>query len=257
MLYVNCNTSATERTLVSILVVLLRSPSLITNRAGCTSGVRLWEIPVVRSYEFSLRAKQILLCWLLYLLKATAAETEIRPISDTLTCRSKSVTTRVLTIIISRKFETQMAHFWFFGPEPTVFVHYLVPSFSIAGNRGSGKAEMCSLPIFGGNPIDGAGRCWPFLVSSFPIPAKAISHVCVCVFFPSILDIKFVGRTSRGHTGGRSHRISHPPSFCGACLNFSREKDSAIPFPRRPWSRILCTNDLIVLHPLGIFIFIF
>ena len=58
--------------------------------------------------------------------------------------------------------------------------------------------------------------------------------VCVCVLFPSILDIKFVGRTSRGHTGGRSHRISHPPSFCGACLNFSREKDSAIPFPRRP-----------------------
>ena len=58
--------------------------------------------------------------------------------------------------------------------------------------------------------------------------------VCVCVFFPSILDIKFVGRTSRGHTGGRSHRIFNPPSFCGACLDFSREKDSAIPFPRRP-----------------------
>ena len=59
--------------------------------------------------------------------------------------------------------------------------------------------------------------------------------VCVCVFFLFILDIKFVGRTSRGHTGGRSHRISHPPSFCcGACLNFSREKDSAIPFPRQP-----------------------
>ena len=51
--------------------------------------------------------------------------------------------------------------------------------------------------------------------------------VCVCVLFPFILDIKFVGRTSRGHTGGRSHRIFHPPSFCGACLNFSREKDSA------------------------------
>ena len=57
---------------------------------------------------------------------------------------------------------------------------------------------------------------------------------CVCVFFPFILDIKFVGRTSRGHTGGRSHGISHSPSFCGACLNFSREKDSAVPFPRRP-----------------------
>ena len=37
--------------------------------------------------------------------------------------------------------------------------------------------------------------------------------MCVCVFFPFILDIKFVGRTSRGHTGGRSHRISHSPSF--------------------------------------------
>ena len=59
-------------------------------------------------------------------------------------------------------------------------------------------------------------------------------HMCVCVFFPSILDIKFVGRTSRGHTGERSHRIFNPPSFCGACLDFCREKDSAIPFPRRP-----------------------
>ena len=80
--------------------------------------------------------------------------------------------------------------------------------------------------------------------------------MCVCVFFPFILDIKFVGCTSRGHTG-RSHRISHPPSFCGACLNFSREKDSAIPFPRRPRSRILCTDDLIVLHPLGFIVLVF
>ena len=60
------------------------------------------------------------------------------------------------------------------------------------------------------------------------------------------------GRTSRGHTGGRLHRISHPPSFCGACLNFSREKDSAVPFPpRRPWSRMLCTHELIVLYFVG------
>ena len=58
--------------------------------------------------------------------------------------------------------------------------------------------------------------------------------LCVCVFFSFILDIKFVGRTSRGHPGGRSHRIFHPPSFCGACLYFSREKDAASPFPRRP-----------------------
>ena len=66
------------------------------------------------------------------------------------------------------------------------------------------------------------------------IPPWEDQCVCVCVFFPFILDIKFVGRTSRGHTGGRSHRISHPRSFCGACLNFSPEKDSAIPFPRQP-----------------------
>ena len=66
-------------------------------------------------------------------------------------------------------------------------------------------------------------------------PRLSFSGLCVCVcFFPSILDIKFVGRTSRGHTGGRSHRIFNPPSFCGACLDFCREKDSAIPFPRRP-----------------------
>ena len=81
---------------------------------------------------------------------------------------------------------------------------------------------------------------------------KTYSVLCVGVFFPFTLDIKFVGRTSRGHTGGTSHRISHPPSFCGACLNFSREKDSAIPFPRRLSSRNLCTNDF-VLQPLGIF----
>ena len=48
-------------------------------------------------------------------------------------------------------------------------------------------------------------------------------NTCVCVFFPFILDIKFVGRTSRGHTGGRSHRIFHPLSFCCA---FSREEFS-------------------------------
>ena len=40
--------------------------------------------------------------------------------------------------------------------------------------------------------------------------------LCVCVFFPFIMDIKFVGRTCRGHTGERSHRIFRPPSFCGA-----------------------------------------
>ena len=31
---------------------------------------------------------------------------------------------------------------------------------------------------------------------------------CVCVFVPFILDIKFVGRTSRGHTGFFIHLLS-------------------------------------------------
>ena len=48
-----------------------------------------------------------------------------------------------------------------------------------------------------------------------------------------------------------------PPFFCGACLDFHREKDSVVPFPCRPWSRVLCTNELIVLHLLGMFLFLF
>ena len=70
--------------------------------------------------------------------------------------------------------------------------------------------------------------------------------VCVCVVMLIILDVRLVdvpcvyvcchpnysGRQTCGRTS-RGHRIS-PPSFCGTCLNFSREKISAVPFPRRP-----------------------
>ena len=59
------------------------------------------------------------------------------------------------------------------------------------------------------------------LCQTLHINSECLSFVvCVCVFFPSILDIN--GRNSQGHTGGRSHRIFNPPSFCGACL-LSRE----------------------------------
>ena len=49
--------------------------------------------------------------------------------------------------------------------------------------------------------------------------------VCVCVFFPSILDIKFVGRTSRGHTGGRQGHtgfLIHLPSAVRALIFVAR-----------------------------------
>ena len=94
---------------------------------------------------------------------------------------------------------------------------------------------------------------WPRLVR----PTNLMSRMCFCVFSShpfwtsSSLDVPAGVTQEKGHTG-----FFHPPSFCGACLDFCREKDSAIPFPRRPWSRILCTNELIVLHPLGIFILV-
>ena len=75
-----------------------------------------------------------------------------------------------------------------------------------------------------------------FLIHLLSAVRALIFHARRIQPFLSLVDrevIKFVGRTSRGHTGGRSHRISHPPSFCGACLIFSREEDSAIPFPRQ------------------------
>ena len=57
-----------------------------------------------------------------------------------------------------------------------------------------------------------------------------------------------------------SHRVS-PPSFCEACLNFYREKDSTLPFPRRPWqpwSRVLCTYQLLIVpHLLGMIFYVF
>ena len=92
--------------------------------------------------------------------------------------------------------------------------------------------------------------------------------MCVCVFFPFILDIKFVGRTSRGHTGERSHRrkvtqekghtgfLIHLLSAVRALIFLARRIQSFISLVDRE-GRILCTNDLIVLHPFGIFILVF
>ena len=65
--------------------------------------------------------------------------------------------------------------------------------------------------------------CVLFCVAYFLFCFVRRVRVYFCVMFPFILDVKFIGCTSRDHTGGRSHKISHPPSFCGACLYFSRE----------------------------------
>ena len=40
---------------------------------------------------------------------------------------------------------------------------------------------------------------WPRVSSG----NDGLGLACACVFFPFISDMKFVGRTSRGHTGGR------------------------------------------------------
>ena len=37
---------------------------------------------------------------------------------------------------------------------------------------------------------------------------ECVVCVCACVLFPFILDMKFVGRTSRGHTRGKSRDFS-------------------------------------------------
>ena len=37
--------------------------------------------------------------------------------------------------------------------------------------------------------------------------------LCVCVFFPFILDVKLVGSTSRGHTGFLTHLLSAMRAF--------------------------------------------
>ena len=53
----------------------------------------------------------------------------------------------------------------------------------------------------------------------YTIPGRCSVYVCVCVcvcHLPIYTGRQACGRTSRGRTGGRSHRIPHPPSLCGA-----------------------------------------
>ena len=80
-----------------------------------------------------------------------------------------------------------------------------------------------------------------------------IKCVCVCVFFPFILDIKFVGRTSRGHTGeGHTVFFIHLLSAVRALIFLARRIQPFLSLVDREVEFCVLTT-LIVLHPLGIF----
>ena len=82
--------------------------------------------------------------------------------------------------------------------------------------------------------------------------------MCVCVFSPFILDIKFVGRTSRVHTQKEGHTgfFIHLLSAVRALIFLARRIQPFLSLVDRE-VEILCTDDLILLHSLGIFSFVF
>ena len=89
----------------------------------------------------------------------------------------------------------------------------------LVNNTNTAAMTVTALPFSSLTPIDGDSKKTDVLLilRGFNVFIN-LNLLCVCVFFPFILDVKFVGCTSQGHAGGRSHRISRPPSFCGACL---------------------------------------
>ena len=116
----------------------------------------------------------------------------------------------------------------------------------------------CSIPTGKRGPLNNLlnNFRYTYLTKDQPPPSNSNLVVCVCVFFPFILDIKFVGRTSRGHTGGRSHRFLIHLSAVRALIFLARRIQPFLSLVDRE-VEFLCTNDLIVLHPLGIFILVF
>ena len=78
--------------------------------------------------------------------------------------------------------------------------------------------------------------------------------VCVCVLSPHLF---WTSALWTYQPGSYKRKVTRDfPTFLLRRLPFNlyREKDSAVPFPRRPWSRVLCTYELIVLRLLGIII---
>ena len=76
--------------------------------------------------------------------------------------------------------------------------------------------------------------------SKYVYSVSVIVCVFVCVFSShlfwtsSSLDVLAGVTQEEGHTGGKSHRISYPPCFCGPCLNFFSREDFSHSFPSSP-----------------------
>ena len=103
------------------------------------------------------------------------------------------------------------------------------PSLSVVDR----EAEFCVYPRLNHSPLL-VGHDFFFFVRK-NLGSRDCTDVCVCVcvrFLPIHSGLQWTYQP-----GSHRKKVTqdfHPPSFCGACLNFSREKDSAIPFPRRP-----------------------
>ena len=50
-------------------------------------------------------------------------------------------------------------------------------------------------------------------------------QLCLCVFFSFILDVKFVGSTSRGHTGFLTHLFPSAVVAVSCCLHIKNRSD--------------------------------
>ena len=92
-----------------------------------------------------------------------------------------------------------------------------------------------------------------------PVPRQpAHLHVCVCVFSShpfwtsSSLDVPAGVTQEEGHTGF----LIHLPSAVRALIFVARRIQPFLSLVDRE-VEFLCTNELIVLHPLGIFILVF
>ena len=87
----------------------------------------------------------------------------------------------------------------------------LVHKIRLRGRRGKGMAESFSREKLRQAPQKEGG--WKILCYLLPVRPRLVrplkSRMNGKKTHTHILDIKFIGRTSRGHTGGRSHRISH------------------------------------------------